>query len=220
MKLHKTHAFTLLEIVAALTLFSLLALGIVHALQENSSLTKKIKQRQATTLSGQIALERLERDLEQAYDERLQGSLTFFKSRESSQGPELSFSFLESPLHTLFERRTSGISALRYTLEKSDNGTLNLLRTSLPLHEKEKIQQSPAQLLATGVLKWELEFYDPRQDLWQKEWDSRSRNTAGRFPLAIRLALETVDPKVLEKDWKQKSLRFETEIMVLNEIEN
>jgi type II secretion system protein J len=211
--------FTLLEVLAAIGLFAVMTLGVVSTLQETNRLTLKMKARQASVFTGVLAMERLRRDFQQAYNDRLQRSLSVFRSRDASQGPEFTFTTFDTPIRTLFARRTPGVVLVKYQLEKDDNGTLRLLRTEVPYNQADKIDTQAPQALATGILKLELEFYDAQNDQWKKDWDTSLPTTNG-FPRAIRLALETVDPDLPETQRKEKTLRFETKILVLNEVDD
>jgi len=104
-----------------------------------------------------------------------------------------------------------------YALEKSANGSFRLVRSETPLFQADRIQESVSEILATGVLEWKLEFYDSRNDQWNPEWDSGGTRTGNRFPQAVRVELEVVDPRLPPDEWNQKSLRYETKIRVLNE---
>jgi len=219
MRVHGRRAFTLMEIVASISLFSVIALGIASAIRDTAKLSRKLKSREARTLSGQIALDRLQRDLQAAFNERLQNSQTIFKSRNIGAGPELTFSYFDSSIKTLFERRTPGIKVAQYSVENVEGGGLNLYRAEVPLYQGEEIDDAPQRLIASGVMEWELEFYDARNDKWMKEWDTKSRTALNYFPKAVRVILETVDDKLPPDKWKDKSIRFETSFVILNELE-
>jgi type II secretion system protein J len=213
-------AFTLIEIMASITLFAVITLGIASALRDTTKLTKKLKIREKSTLSVQVAADRLQRDVQHAFNEKLQNAKSLFKSQNVSNGPDFRFSYYDSPIKTLVERRTSGIKVARYTLEKVEGeNSLTLFRSEAPLYDAKEIENKPKQIIATGVLKFELEFYDPRNDKWIKEWDDKDRATFGYFPLAVKLYLETVDDRVQENKKDDKSLAFQTSFLIFNEME-
>ena len=204
-KLSSRRAFTLLEVLAAIGLFAVMTLGVVSTLQETGRLTLKMKARQASVFTGVLAMDRLRRDLQLAYNDRLQRSLSVFKGREGSQGPEITLTTFDTPLKTLFTRRTPGVVLTKYTLEKDDNGTLNLFRAEVPYHEADKIDVQKPQLLATGITKMEAEYYDAQNDQWKRDWDTAMPTTNG-FPRAVRIAVETVDPNLPAIEQKNKTL--------------
>lgn len=215
----KARAFTLLEVLAAIGLFAVMTLGVVSTLQETSRLTLKMKTRQASVFTGVTAMDRLRRDLQMAYNDRLQRSSSVFKAREGSNGPELTFTTFDTPIKVLFSRRTPGVVLVKYHLERDDNNTLKLLRAELPYHQSDKIEVQPPQILATGITKIETEFYDAQNDQWKRDWDTALPSTNG-FPKAVRLAIESVDPELRESERRDKTLRFETNIIVLNEVDD
>lgn len=215
----KNRAFTLLEVIAAISLFAFMMMGVITTLKNLGSITNKIKDRQGSVLTGVMAIEKLRRDFSMAYSETHRKSMTAFKLREMGQGPEVVFATLDTPVRKLFVRRTPGIIFVKYSLEKDDNGTLKLLRREAPLYDLEKIDTIAPQLIATGILKMEIEGYDAANDQWKKEWDSTQPGTNG-FPKAVHLVIECVDPSTPKEEWKAKTLRLETRTLVLNQVDS
>jgi type II secretory pathway pseudopilin PulG len=209
--------FTLLEILAALFLFAIMTMGIASTMRETTSLTRKVKSREATTMSAVVAVDRLQKDLQMAYNEPFQGSPSFFKSTEATIGPELSFSFMDTPVKTLFQRRTAGEMIAFYRMEKAEDGSYKLLRSEVPYYAVDKLKEAPTLTLAEGVLSFKVEFYDSRNDRWAKEWDTKGPVTNGYFPKAARVSVETVDTSIPSSEWKNKSLKIETDFLILNE---
>ena len=215
---YKSAGFTFLEILAAITLLSLMAVGIVHSIKETAIITAKLKTRATTILSGQIALDRLQRELQMAFNEATRGTPTYFKSDALGGRQELIFSYLDTPIRTLFEQRTSGVKFARYFLEKNDNGSFTLLRSVVPFFQSAEIEKASSQILAKGILNLKFEFYAPQEDRWIDQWNSQSEKNFGRFPLAVRVSIETTDYRLPKEEWKTKSLFFQTEILLLNEL--
>ena len=211
--------FTLIEVLASILIFGILTVGIASTMRQTSKLTKKLKSRGESVFSGQVVMDRMQKDLQMAFDERVQKSASFFKSREVSSGPELTFTFLDSEFKIVFEERTAGMKIVRYYLEKSDNGSLNLMRMEAPYYLNDKIEDQRPQLVGMGVLNWKMEYYDGRADIWQREWDTTNASSSNRFPRAVRISLQTVDTRLPQEEWKEKSLTFSTDLIVLNEVE-
>lgn len=214
-------AFTLLEILASIFIFAILTLGIASTMKQTTSLTKRVKSREAKTMSSVIALDRLQRELGMAY---YGGRVTFpehvlFKLSEASLGSEIVFSVIDSPIKTLVQRRSPGLLIVQYKLEKEENGTMRLVRLEVPFYDKAKLSEANAQTLATGILQFKLEAYDHRNDRWLKEWDDRGPTTGNYIPKAVRVMLESVDPELPKDQWRSKSFKLQTEIIVLNEWE-
>ena len=216
----KTKGFTLIEVLAALFLFSLLTLGVSSSVREISKLSARIKMRQATVVSGITAFDRLQRDLRMSFNERLRNSRSWFESENRTSGPDLRFTALESPTLLLFTQRTPGLAAIRYWLEKADDGTMNLMRSQVELNRSEDLEKQPPEIVGQGILKFELEFYQGNTGQWLKTWNSKESTTTGLFPRAVRIRLDSVDPQVPETDRKEKVLSLETVVLVLNEWED
>lgn len=220
----RSKAFTLIELLAAIALFALMVIGVTSALEQIARTSVKLGVRTESVSSGQVALDRLKRDIRMAYSENIQRAQTYFGLKEGSTGPELTFSYLDSPIRTIFTNRTSGVKFASYALEKGKNGTFDLIRSEIPMYDMKLFSEGsktladyPAQTLARGVLNWEVELYDYRNDQWIKEWNSDGRITGGYYPLAVRFTLEVVDPEVEDEKRAEKSLTYKSAVMVLNE---
>jgi prepilin-type N-terminal cleavage/methylation domain-containing protein len=212
--------FTLIEVLAALFLFSLLTLGVSSSVREISKLSSRIKIRQATVVSGITAFDRIQRDLRMAFNERLRNSSSWFESDSTSLGPDLRFTTWESPTVLLFTQRTPGLAAVRYWLEKADDGTMNLMRSQVEINRASDLEKQAPEIVGQGILKLEFEFYQGNTGQWLKSWDSKQSTTTGLFPRAVRVRLSSVDPSVPEPDRKEKTLNLETTVLVINEWED
>jgi general secretion pathway protein J len=211
--------FTLLEVIIAIALFAIIGAAVAGTMGQMTKLTKKIKLKETTVMSGQVALDRIERDLQMAFNEKVLHSPSFFKASNVGAGPEATFSFLDSDIKTLFEQRTPGLLFAHYFTERDDNGTVKILRATAPSYVGENIKNEPGRLLATGVLEWTLEYYDAQNDLWHSDWDTSAAQTLNTFPKAVRVTIKTVDINLPKEDWKDKALILSTEFLVLNESE-
>jgi len=212
--------FTLIEVLAALFLFSLLTLGVSSSVREISKLSSRIKIRQATVVSGITAFDRIQRDLRMAFNERLRNSVSWFESDSTTLGPDLRFTTWESPTVLLFTQRTPGLAAVRYWLERADDGTMNLMRSQVEINRANDLEKQPPEIVGQGILKLEFEFYQGNTGQWLKNWDSKQSTTTGLFPRAVRVRLASVDPSVPELDRKDKTLHLETTVLVINEWED
>ncbi|TVQ80410.1 MAG: hypothetical protein EA369_02690 [Bradymonadales bacterium] len=218
-KLRTQSSFTLAEVLAAITLFAVMSVGIASLMRETTRVSGRVESRQFSVLAGQLAMERLSRELSQTFRERLQREETRFVARDSGQGWDLVFSYLDSPMRSLFERRSPGVKLVHYFLEPSPRGTFRLMRAEVPINLEAQLELQTAQVVAEGLLELELSFYDPRNDQWIEDWDSNGPYTGGYFPQAVRISLVMVDPQLPREDWDSRSLRFQTSSLLLNEIE-
>ena len=131
----------MVEVLVSIFILSIMTLGIATSLNHTRRLSQKIKVRQTSVLSGQIALDRLSRELQMAFNERLQGDTAVFKSVDKLRGPDLKFSYFDSPLKVLFIRRTPGLKVVRYWLEKESgqSALVRLLRSEGPIYDHENL---------------------------------------------------------------------------------
>jgi type II secretion system protein J len=216
----RLHGFTLIEVLAALFLFSLLTLGVSSSVREISKLSSRIKTRQATVVSGITAFDRIQRDLRMAFNERLRNSASWFESDSNTLGPDIRFTTWESPTVLLFTQRTPGLAAVRYWLEKADDGTMNLMRSQVEINRANDLEKQAPEIVGQGILKLEFEFYQGNTGQWLKSWNSKESTTTGLFPRAVRIRLASVDPSIPEIDRKDKTLNLETAVLVINEWED
>lgn len=214
----KLKAFTLAEVLAAISLFAVMTVGIASVLGQTNSLIERLKSRQNSVSSAQVSIERLQRDLQAAFDEKIQRSPSFFKAEQGTSSPTLSFTYLESPIHKLFNSRSTGLRIVSYYLEKDENESFSFFRKDIPYYEKENLELIEGEKIANGVLSWEMEYYDPRNDQWVKEWDDKGQYTGGYFPTAVRLKLRAVDPNLDAESRKARALTYQTSFILLNEI--
>jgi prepilin-type N-terminal cleavage/methylation domain-containing protein len=219
MRTHPNKGFTLLEVLVSIAIFAIIGASVASTMGQMTKLTKKIKLKEVTVMTGQIALDRIQRDLQMAFHEKVQKSPCFFKASNVGAGPELTFSFIDSELKTLFQSRTPGVVLAHYFTERDDNGTVKILRASGPLYLGENIRNESGSVIATGVLEWTIEYYDVQNDLWHANWDTAAPQTLNAFPRAVRLTLKTVDPLMPKELWKERALTLSTEFLVLNESE-
>jgi type II secretory pathway pseudopilin PulG len=209
--------FTFAEILASLALFAVMTVAIASVLRETNTLTIRLQDRQSSIMAAELALQRMQRDLRLAYDEKIRRSPSLFKAGPGPNGFELIFSFLASPFFTLIDERSSGLQVVRYFLANDSNGVPSLYRAELPYHQASDIQNTEAEKIASGIRFWKLEFFNPRTSQWMNDWDDKGPYTGGYFPSAVRIALEAYDPELPESSRDLRSIRIETSFFILNE---
>lgn len=226
-------AFTLAEVIAAISLFAVMAMGIAALMSQTSRVSVRVDERQERILSAQLSVERLSRELAHAYRERLQREESRFVARASPNSYDLIFSSLDSPIRSLFERRSPGVKLLHYFLEPSPKGGLQLMRAEVPLPLAEELETQEARLVADGILSLQFQFYDAKNDQWLDSWDSGTGGSDGEsptveagtdiqlgyFPQAVRIKARVVNTEAPEEEWEERALVFQTSVFVLNEYE-
>jgi hypothetical protein len=155
-----------------------------------------------------------------AFNERLRNSASWFESDSNTLGPDIRFTTWESPTVLLFTQRTPGLAAVRYWLEKADDGTMNLMRSQVEINRANDLEKQAPEIVGQGILKLEFEFYQGNTGQWLKSWNSKESTTTGLFPRAVRIRLASVDPSIPEIDRKDKTLNLETAVLVINEWED
>lgn len=215
----KNAGFTLLEVLAAVMIFAIMAASISMTVSETTKLTKKVKVRESTVMSSQIAFDRLQSDLQMAFNENMRNSPSIFKGVDSTHGMELVFSMIDNSFKVLFQSRTPGIILVRYHLDRAEDGTLTLYRSETPFYKSADYLQSQSHVVAKGLLGLEFEFYDFKNDLWQKKWDTTDAQSASYFPRAVKMKLTVSNPDLSDVERKEKAVTLSTAFQILNEIE-
>jgi prepilin-type N-terminal cleavage/methylation domain-containing protein len=212
----KWKGFTLIELIASIAIFAFIMLGLSNMLGETTRLSTKVKERQSSVLAAQVSLDRLQRELPMSfYDPALQKQSRFLLTSQLG-APELVFSFIDSPIRSLFVPRSGGLKMVRYYFEKHpESGTMNLFRTEQAITSSKEIRQEEGRLVATGIVDLKIEAYNRQNDQWVETWDDTDQFTRGRAPEAVRLLMRVTDPDLPKDQQSQRMLTYATTFRML-----
>jgi len=201
---HKpTRGFTLVEAIIAISILGMmgtLVFGTFSGAMDGRERAEKI-----TTHYHQVrqALLRMAREIQMAFltehrdcdDPRTK---TQFIAKRSSGGSRLDFASF-SHFKSRADANESDQNELAYYVETDPDDSQ---MTSLFRREQHRIDDEPeeggvAQVLAENVVDLAFEFYDPKEDRWEDEWDSTDIDYKDRLPMfvAIRLKVKGLDGK-------------------------
>ncbi|GEM_PF-2471121 len=175
-------AFTLVEVVVALAIASLLLVIVMGVATDTLTMQRSVATLDAGTSASLSVLELVRRDflcLSRAPDGKWQ-----FVAQRNGQGIEWEFltTAAITPSNTPGAQRELQLRLLRYTTRLEKDGTLTLLRSSRGWADDTSLKEPPAVPVARGLSKIEAEFYDGT--LWLDRWQSEQPP-----PAAVRLRL-------------------------------
>ncbi|MEO1480514.1 MAG: type II secretion system protein GspJ [Myxococcota bacterium] len=80
-----------------------------------------------------------------------------------------------------------------------------LFRRNSPRIDDEPDEGGTEQVLARGVKKFAMEFYDDVADRWIDEWDTRDADFRDRLPMFVRFNLTVENPAGKEEEFTTKA---------------
>ena len=180
--------FTLLELVVAIGIFALVAAVAYGGLAAVLRLAGGTE-RQGNRLGAvQLAIARLERDLEQVVGRGI-------RDQYGDQQPALAASSGGTAMELTRAGRPNPLDAPRSVLQRVAWGTSgeNLQRIAWPMLDNPTgaIAPEPEPIL-DAVTSFELRFLD-NLDQWQMEWPAADRPTSNDLPRAVEINLTLAD---------------------------
>lgn len=119
---------------------------------------------------------------------------TLFTASHHGGGMRIDFTSFS---HTKIKKDAaeSDQNALSYYLDR-DPKDPNL--SVLMRREKKRIDEKPKEggrvdILARGIDELSFQFYDPKEDRWDDEWDSTNTNYRNRVPMFVRIQIKAKD---------------------------
>lgn len=198
--------FTLLEVLLALAIFSLIALTTSHQINviRNTKETALGQIEQFDSMRSAIAIMR--QDLQQA-----------FHKRRADLGPEIQNELARGAAapHTLFDGRKNQLiftslshrnyyatrpdgqeAEISFFLEDMGNNRSALLKRESSMIDSELFSGGQVFRILEDVTQLEFVFWDDKLSKWTSDWNSDAGITKDLFPLAIKMKLATWDKKL------------------------
>jgi len=170
--------FTLLEVLVAITLASLLLTSIYGVVSTTSTAKEQAKKRGAALHLGRVLIARLDHEL-------LGVALKSQKTVSALKGGTNS---LGEPFMELLTNSTGGQQAgmrqVQYRLGPDSDNRMTLWRAEKSLNSTTEIVE---ERLAQGLEKLTFSFYDGKT--WLESWDSRNDS----LPILVRAELSLAD---------------------------
>ena len=190
-----SRGFTLAE-----TLIGVAILGLIGTLSFGTFSSAVHSQERAEALSDKYhqlrqALVRMSREISQAFisehrfcdDPRTK---TLFVGKRASNGMRLDFTSF-SHFKMGADQNEGDQNELSYFVERDpeDPKRLSLMRREQVRIDEEPTEGGVTQVLAENVSELNFEFYDPKEDRWEDEWDTEDQELKGRLPLFVKIEL-------------------------------
>ena len=216
MSRRRERGFTLAEAIISITILGLM--GTVVFGTFSHAMTARDTGQEITDHYHQVrqAMMRMARELQMAYvsdhrdcdDPR---SDTVFKSESASRGMRLDFtSFSHYKLRA--DANVSDQNELSYYIDRHpdpppdmDPQAQVLIRREQARVDDEPDEGGLEQVLAENVTNLEFEFYDPKDDDWTDEWDTKNMDYKGRLPMFVTIKLTVKDPEGEEEEFVTKT---------------
>jgi general secretion pathway protein J len=194
-----TRGFTLAEALIAVAIMAMigaLTFGtFAHALDARDRATA------ITDRYHQVrqAMQRMTREISMAFlsvhrDCAEPRTNTIFLAKRASNGIRLDFTSF-SHFKMKADANESDQNELSYfvAVDRDHPKVFNLMR-----REQNRIDDHPqeggiTQVLAENIDELQFEFYDPKSDRWEDDWDSTSQNFRYRLPKYVSIKLTTKD---------------------------
>lgn len=202
----RSPGFTLLEVLLALTIFSLIALTTSHQVNviRNTKESALGQIEQYDAMRSAVAIMR--QDIQQAFHKRrsdlgeeLQNALnrgapaphTLLDGRPN----QLIFTSLSH--RNYYATRPDGQQAeISYFLEDTGNNQSVLLKRESSLIDALPFEGGSIYRLIENVTQLEFKYWDNKLSKWTDDWNSDAGVTKDLFPLAIKMKLATWDKKL------------------------
>lgn len=206
MKRRLQSGFTLLEVLLALAIFSMIALTTSNQINVIRN-TKESALAQIEQFDGvRSAIAVIRDDLGQAYHKRyrdLGGDLQR-RVQRSEPAPHTLFDGRSNQLiftslshRNFYATRKDGQQAeISYFLQASPrNGLSTLMKRESPIIDGNLFEGGSLYTLLDEVSQLEFKYWDDKLLKWTEDWNSDAGTTRDTFPKAVKMRVATVDPK-------------------------
>jgi general secretion pathway protein J len=218
-----SRAFTLVELIVAITVLAFVTLLLYGAFTTLKSSRDGLARIQDRYREGRIALSRITRDLQSAYisshvpiSPALVMQKTAFVGKVGMPGHRVDFNAFSN----IQRDRSAHVSdQIEVSYFVSDNpekpGTNDLLRRTSEYPDIDPVKGGRVEVLATDVGVFELEYLDATTGLWTENWDTtQAIGQTNRLPLQVRITLVINHGKRSGSDQARGTLKFQTTVTI------
>ena len=195
--------FTLHEVMIALAILAMMALGMFVATQQTLNSKAMTEDRDDRNHSVVQALNRMAEDLDMAVILKSKNLLGLnFDGEVAFEGGEERLDFVSlSHQRYLAEAKESELNEISYFLEPmpEDPGKSMLVRRESAQIDKNLQEGGAGYPLLENVESLSFEYLDAKTGEFKKVWDSKSIDFANKMPQAVKVTLEVMQPDAEEK---------------------
>jgi general secretion pathway protein J len=211
---------TLLEVLVASAILSLIASMIWVAFDQTGKMRTRLSERQEHDHLARVALTRITRDLRSAFlslhvnqEQRVAAVITAFKGQSGNGGSRLDFTTFT---HRRLRRGTHEGDACEVGYQLLDHrGNDDVRGLDLVRRESARIDVTPDRggvidVLIPGVKSFEVRYYDDATERWTETWDTtQSTGQVGRLPPRVRVSI------TLEEGPRREERVYATETAIM-----
>ena len=210
--------FTLLEVLIAVAVLGLIGGLTYKTFDAAYNLKTRVERAEERDQTVRGALTRMAHEismtfLSEHYDhKRYRTRPTIFKLRDGRREADLLFtSFANQRLTT--DAKESDQAAFEYSLGPSEDGSgkRDLYRRVKTIIDEDIERDGEKSVLASDVIAFSVECWEPKDREWRPEWDSNSTERTGGVLLPPRVKLSLT---LLDENGKERTYMTETKIFL------
>ena len=191
-------AFTLIEVLMAIFVLAFLSVILFQTVSTIFAAEKDLTEAVELHHSARVALDRMTRDLSQAFLSVNQGVDETTKTVFIGERDRIVFCYVGNvPVRAGGLETDQGVIEFRIGGSSDEHGGRKLIRRFKPHIDDDPESGGEEMVLATGVKELRFEYYDRASEDWDSDWkaDDMLQNDEPGFvlPPRIRIHLELVD---------------------------
>jgi type II secretion system protein J len=195
--------FTLIEVIVSLVLIAGIAAFTFTSLRSSFAMRDYMEQEDATDRSARVAIQKIERELRLAFLTKNTQAVNTYKTVFVGKNDEdLDTLWFATFAHRRMYHGTPEGDQAEITIWVDDGPDKN----SKILYHREsgRIDEDPDSggtilPLASGVVKFDLDFLDSQTDEWSEDWDSTG-SQQNKLPRAVQILLVLQGPDPEDED--------------------
>lgn len=191
----RQRGLTLVEVMIALMLMAFMATSVLVVMRNSADIQETVKRQTELSAMGRGAMERMRRELSQAWLSR--NTTEFYRPvfKAEDRDPIDEIYFVAKAHRKLYpDVKESLLAEFGYTSESLRGSAFRtLMHREAPTIDEEPEKGGMVLAMCHNVREFNLRFYDPKKEEWVDEWDSEASETLNRLPRAIEIRLELED---------------------------
>ncbi len=192
--------FTLIEVLVAIAVMSMIAISIWAASSQTVRTRNAVQESHDELHQVRVAFEMLTRDLSSAFLSQNRAQIepthdTVFIGQDHGEDDKLDFAAFTHE-RRYFDAKESDQAEVGYVLapDTENPEQENLVRRESPVLDLEPLEGGQLLVLVQNVKAFDLQYYDMALDEWEDTWDTTEATGNGSvLPMQVRIRLETYD---------------------------
>ena len=196
--------FTLIEVIVSLVLVAGIAAFTFTSLRSSFAMRDYMEQQDATDRSARVALQKIERELRLAFLTKNTTAVNTYKTVfvGKNDGDLDSLFFATFAHRRMYHGTPEGDQAeVTIWLDDGPDDTKILFHRESGRIDEDPDSDGTILPLASGVVKFDLDFLNSQTGDWAEEWDSTG-NELNKLPRAVQILLVLQGPDPDDEDEK------------------